>query len=51
MSAAAVIPPIDEFPGKSIPLEFDPGNYHFLSPVSKKQAQLHNLSFNHPGFC
>jgi hypothetical protein len=51
MSAAAFIPPIEEFPGKSIPLEFDPGNYHFLSPVNKKQAQRYDLSFNHPGFC
>jgi hypothetical protein len=36
MSAAAFIPPVKEFPGKSIPLEFDPGNYHFLSPANQE---------------
>jgi hypothetical protein len=45
MSAAAFIPPMGEFPGEFIPLAFDPGNYHFLSPAAKQQAQLHNVSF------
>ncbi len=51
MSAAAFIPPIEEFPGKSIPLEFDPVNYHFYLQQTKKQAQRYDLSFNHPSFC
>jgi hypothetical protein len=36
MCVAAFILPVEEFPGKSLPLSFDPGNSHFLSPASKE---------------
>ena len=35
---AAFVPPVDDFLAKFI-------DYHFLSPASKKQTQLHDLAF------